>query len=332
MSVDPVAWHCQQCAYESNRLELHPCPTSGAHVLLSGPRPAVASLRIMPIEQCGAVGKCMSSPSSYREHAKSRYSYTEPTIARIAAVAVQALEAARALDLAAHEKNVPAIENNKAVAASIIALNEAVGMPKRWSERDRNSRSRYPKTIGHDAGYLTDIAREVKTDDGFASATATYERLKKEYEAYAERGKEETEQLQRKRELEQQALVDKRRADMELATILLRYALPIESTWSDVLEHLRGKDQRVDLAVAMQQTRGDWSDGPYRVSDALQRFTIRDDEDKAIAACVVGCLAEFEDGRVFRDTSWSYDTLFASTADRQLVADVQKAMQQVSDQ
>jgi hypothetical protein len=288
-------------------------------------------LKIMTVEQCGAVGKCMISPSSYREQAKSRYTYTEPTIARIAAYAMQALEAARALDVAAHEKNLPAIENNKLVAAQIVALNEAIGMPKRWSERDRNSRSRYPKTIGHDAGYLTDIAREVKTDDGFASATSTYERLKKEYEAYVEQGKREAEQLQRKRELEQQALVDKRKADMELAAILLRYALPIESTWSDVLEHLRGKDQRIDLAVAMRQTRGDWSDGCYRVTDAIRRFTIRTDEDKEIAADVLGCTAEFEDGRVFRDTAWSYDALFASVTDRQLAADAQTALERANE-
>lgn len=33
--------------------------------------------------------------------------------------------------------------------------------------------------------------------------------------------------------------------------MLLRYQLPIESTWSDVLDHLRGKHQRLGLAVAM---------------------------------------------------------------------------------
>jgi hypothetical protein len=283
-------------------------------------------LKIMPVEQCGAVGKCMSSPSSYREHAKGSYSYTEPTIARIAAYALQQLEAARARDVAAHEKNLPAIENNKAVAAAIVAQNESVGMPKRWSERDRNSRSRYPKTIGHDAGYLTDIAREVKTDDGFTSATSTYERLKKEYDAYAEQGKREAEQLERKKEAEQQALVNKRKADMELAAILLRYELPIEYSWYAVLDHLRRKDQRIDLAVAMRQTRGDWSEGAYRVTDAMARFTIRNDEDKDIANDVLGCMHDFEDGRVFRDTTWNYDRLFASVTDRQLVADVLLAM------
>lgn len=288
--------------------------------------------KIMPVERCGAVGKCMSSPSSYREQAKSRYTYAEPTTARIAEYAMQQLESARAKDVAAHEKNLPAMENNKAIAAAIVALNESMGMPKRWSEPDRNSRSRYPKTIGHDAGYLTDIRREVVIDDGFEHATSTYERLKKDYEAYVEQGKRDAEQAERARQREQEALVEKRKADMELASLLLRHGLPIESSWSDVLDHLRRKDQRLDLAVAMSQTRGDWSEGAYRVRDALERFTITTNEDKDIAADVAGCLIEFEDGRCFRDCTWNYGRLFASVQDKQLAADVQAAMARAGDE
>lgn len=285
-------------------------------------------LKIMPVEQCGQVGKCMASPSSY---GSSMPSYGLKTTARIAARALNELNAARARDVALHEKNLPAIENNRLVAAQIIALNEAVGMPKRWSERDRNSRSRYPKTIGHDAGYVTDIAREVKVDDGFALATQQFECMLKKYQAYAEQGQREAQAAERQAERDKQALIEKRKADIELAAILLRYELPIESSWSDVLDNLRGRHQRLDLAVAMSQTRGDWSEGPYRVRGAMDRFTIRDNEDKDIANDVLGCMDDFEDGRVFRDTAWSYDRLFASVEDKQLVADVQRAMQLAGD-
>jgi hypothetical protein len=296
---------------------------------MTEPITTVTAGRIMPLEQCGAVGKCMSSPQSYREHAKSRYTYTEPTIERIAQVALNALEAARAQDVAAHEKNLPAIENNTAIAARVTALMDDIGMPKKWSERDRSSRARYPKNVTHDAGYITDLRRECKTEDGFAAATYTYERLKRDYEAYAATGKAEAERLAREAELAKQAEIDKRKADMELAAILLRYSLPIESSWSDVLESLRARDQRLDLAVAMSQTRGDWSEGCYRVEDAIGRFTIRNDEDKDIINDVLGCTRDFEDGRVFRDTAWSYSALFANVAatNKQLADDVQKAME-----
>lgn len=284
-------------------------------------------LKIMPVEPCGAIGKCMASPSSYRD----RLQYGAKTIAAAATLALRELEAARAKDIATHEKNLPALENNALVALQIRSMNEAVGMPARWSERDRNSRSRYPKTIGHDAGYITDIRRECKTDDGFDAATVQYERTLKSYREYEEQGKREAEAAARAKEREQAAALEKRKADIELAAILLRYCLPIESTWSDVLQALRGRHQRLDLAVAMAQTRGDWSEGPYRVRGAMDRFTIRDNEDKDIANDVLGCMDDFSDGRVFRDTRWSYDALFASVENRQLVADVQRAMQLASD-
>lgn len=289
--------------------------------------------KIQPVEPCGAVGKCQSHPSGYAHNCRSSWTHTEPTKERIATYALQQLEAARAKDVEAHEKNLPAIEANKAIAERVTALMTEIGMPTRWSERDRNSRSRYPKTISHDAGYITDLRRECRTDDGFAAATRTYEDLKRRYEEYAAEGKREAEAAAREKEREQQAALDKRKADMELAALLLRYQLPIESTWGDVLDHLRGKHQRLDLAVAMQQTRMDWNDGPYKVRDALGRFTIQTDEDKEIAADVAECLYDFSDGRVFRDTTWSYDALFASVTatEPQLVADVQTALQRKGD-
>ncbi|MNV78716.1 hypothetical protein D3C71_1722230 [compost metagenome] len=119
---------------------------------------------------------------------------------------------------------------------------------------------------------------------------------------------------------------------MELAAVLLRYELPLESSWSDVLDSLCEKDQRLDLAVAMQRTRGDWSEGPYRVKNALDRFQIETTEDKDIANDVLSCLDDFEDGRVFRDTNWNYGRLFASVKDETLSADVQKALQHSGDE
>lgn len=285
-------------------------------------------LKIMPVEPCGHIGKCMVHPSSY----ESRLSgYGEKTKARIAALALQELEAARQRDIATHEKNLPAMENNKAIAAQIIALNEAVGMPARWSERDRNSRSRYPKTIGHQAGYITDIARECKTDDDFALATSSYERMLQQYREYEAEGQRDAERAKAQAERDRLALIEKRKADVELAAMLLRYGLPLDSSWSDVLENLCARHQRLDLAVAMQQTRCDWSDGAYRVRNAMDRFTIHTNEDKDIANDVLGCMEDFSDGRVFRDTSWSYDRLFASIEDQQLSADTQRALQMASD-
>lgn len=282
-------------------------------------------LKIMPVEQTGAVGKCQGHPSSYERFVT--IGYTKPTKKLVAQYALQQLEAARAQDVATHEANGPAIANNLAVRAAVEQLMDSIGMPKKYSERDRTSRSRFPKTITHQAGYLTDLVREVKADDGFATATSTYNSLKAGYEAYAAEGEREVERAKEAAARAEAEKIAKRKADMALAAILLRYSLPPENDWGDVLEHLRGKDQRLDLAVAMKQTRGDWSDGAHLVSAALQRFTIRNDEDKDIANDVLGCTHDFEDGRVFRDTDWSYDRLFAKVAEEneQLVHDILQA-------
>lgn len=279
--------------------------------------------KIMPVEPCGFVGKCMSHPSSYTN--SMTYGSNSPTA--VANRATQELGAARAKDLATHERNLPAIENNKVVAERVEALMLEIGMPKSWSERDTKSRSRYPKLVSHEAGWIGDVRRNCKTDDGFALATSIYERLLKDYQAYAERAKAEAATASEKAQRERDAELAKRKANMELASILLRYELPIESDWSDVVEHLCSKEQRLNLAVAMQQTRCDWSEGPDRVSNALDHFKIETTEDKDIAADIVSCLRDFEDGRVFRDTTWGYDALFASIADQQLVADCQKALE-----
>lgn len=291
------------------------------------------NMKIQPVEQCGAVGKCQSHPSGYEHACTSAYFSRKPTKERIATYALQQLEAARAKDVEAHEKNLPIMAANKAIAERVTALMNEIGMPIKWSERDRNSRSRYPKTISHSAGYITDLSRECRTDDGFASATSTYEELKRRYTEFAAEGKRDAEAAERARAIEQQEALNKRKADMELATLLLRYQLPIEATWGDVLDHLCGKHQRLILAVAMQLTRGDWSEGPYRVKDALHSFTIETNEDKDIVADVAQHLVDFEDRRCFRDTTWSYDALFASVAatDPQLVADVKLALQHTRD-
>lgn len=284
---------------------------------------------IQPVEICNAIGKCMSSPSSY---ASGMGPYSSGNPRAVATKALSELGAARARDIATHEKNLPAIEANKAVRARIEAMMAEVGMPTSYSERDTKSRARYPKTVRHDAGYLGDLRRHCRTDDSFDHATSTYERLKKEYDAYALRAEEEAKQADAKKAREAEALVEKRKADMELAAILLRYQLPLDSTWPDVVDALCEKDQRLDLAVAMQRTRGDWSEGPYRVKSALDRFQIETTEDKDIANDVLSCLEDFEDGRVFRDTSWSYGRLFASVKDETLAADVQTALLRAGDE
>jgi hypothetical protein len=286
-------------------------------------------LKIQKLEKVGYVGGCQSSASGYASYMESRWS--TPTPERVAAYALEKLEEARKKDIDAHERNIPLMEINKAVEQKITALMKEVGMPDGWSEVDRKSRARFPKQIHHSAGYISDLMREVRTDDGFAYATSTYERLKASYTQYAECAKLEAEQKRTEAERQRNAEESKRRADMELAAILVRYGLDVMATWRDVVDELRTKDKYLDLAIAGQRVRADWSEGPGEVEDALGRFAVQNARDQEIYDDLSRHLEDFEDGRCFRDTEWSYGALFGLVEDKQLLNDCQLAEQRAGD-
>lgn len=277
---------------------------------------------IRPVQKVGAVSQCMASPQSYASQIGS--GYTTPTKKRIAAFALSKLEAARKLDIENHEKNIPAIDANKAIWERVKSFMEEIGMPKTRKER-AGTRYGVPKYKTVDAGWLDDLRANVMVNDGFDHATATYQRLLVEYQKYAAEAEREAEQAATAAAEAEERRKAERRANLELAEIILRYDLDRDSEWSDVLDALRKRDQCLDLAVAMQQTRNDWSDGYWRVSDALGRFTVKTPEDAEIQTNILSCFNDDIDGRVFRDCEWNYGRLFAAASDRQLAADVQIA-------
>lgn len=268
------------------------------------------SLKIRPVATAWHVGKCMLSPASYHDQANR---FGRGSKKRTAEFALARLAEARAKDEAQAAENLIAMAHNLGIKTRVEALMAEIGMPTKVTEIDHKSRSRFVKRITRDAGWVEDLRRECRVADGFDAATRSYQQLKERYDAFA------AEEAERRRQ--------EKLANVELAEIILRYGLDREAEWSDVLDALRKKDQRLDLAVAMSLTRGDWSDGAYRVSDAFGRFTIHNDEDKAIANCIASILADFEDGREFRDCDWSYGRLFGEAADQQLSTDIQKAME-----
>ncbi len=202
----------------------------------------------------------------------------------------------------------------------------AIGMPKRFSRKVHNSRARLPKTVHEDAGYIGDLAREVPISDGFESATSTYDSLKAKYDQFASEAGAIAERAAAEAARAEDARKEARRADIEFAKILLRYDLSADVEWRDVLEALRAKDKRLDLAIAMEDTRGDWTEGYYRVSDAVGRFKMETDQDKEILSDVVPHLGdEDRDGRIFRDIRWNYNALYELVEDQQLVTDCRLA-------
>lgn len=149
------------------------------------------------------------------------------------------------------------------------------------------------------------------------------------WEQYSRQRKE---QLQKKAdeakrlEKEKQRLETQRKANFLSWEIAKRHNMPVEADIDpyEVMEFLTDSNRYLDLAAAMEATRNDWSDGFDRVQYALSRFQSHSDGsigDKAIIDDISDCLdGDHEDGRVFRDTEWSYDKLYA-LAPKELVED-----------
>lgn len=235
--------------------------------------------------------------------------------------AIAAVEAAWARDCAIHANNALAIESNRAMRVRLTEIMKAAGIADGYSVRDEKSRSRFLRTKRLEAGYIADLARTFPVNDGFGLAEQTY---RGRLESYG-RQRKLAEEFDRQQERDAAAVVERRRADMQLAMLLIRYGLDVGAGWWEVGETLSGRNKYLDLALAMEDCRADWSEGCDGVAAALDRFTIEDDRDKEIATDAARGVASFADGdgdgRVFRDMRWSYDTLYPLVADQQLVTD-----------
>jgi hypothetical protein len=231
-------------------------------------------------------------------------------------------------DQETHAANAPAITSNIANRDRLIAIMKAAGIPDSYRAPDPKSRAWPQKHKTYEAGYLGDLKRTFVVGDGFQEA----ERLHTEHTKLIAEAKAKAEQEDAAVQRQAEADKAKRRADLALAAIIIRHDLPPETDWPEALTALRKRNKYLDLAVAGLQTRGDWSEGFYRVEDAMGRFTIESDQDKDIVADLCGCLrGDRDDGRIFRDTKWSYDKLFELVTDEQLMADAKTCLANVSE-
>jgi hypothetical protein len=117
------------------------------------------------------------------------------------------------------------------------------------------------------------------------------------------------------REARERAYEAARREKIKLATQVLAASEigldPMTASLDDMIEAVRKKDKYLDLAAAMMDTRGDWSDGFYRVEYALGRFNADTPMDKEIYYAVHAAVhSGEEDGRIFRDLGeFGYDAI-----------------------
>jgi hypothetical protein len=285
--------------------------------------------KIMKVTRCIGFGALQSSPQGYSYYLKNenRYSFKEPTKTALAQYALKRLQEAKIKDEEIHKQNLVSLENNKAIRIRVLCLMKEIGIPDTFQEKDEKSRSRTTKWITRTAGYMGDLERSIPIHDGYSPDS--YARLEADYKRFEAEGIAEDEKIKREAENEVKRKSEERKANIQLAAVILRHNLPEDSEWQEVYEALCKKNSRLDLAMAMQSVRNNWNDGPGPVEYALGRFKIQNKEDEVIYDSVNATLGTWEDnmdGRIFRDCEWDYSRILASIEDKQLVQDADLAL------
>lgn len=220
---------------------------------------------------------------------------------------------------AAHAANAQAILHNNEQSQAVNKFMSALGIAPYYI-RDAASRARFPKMIRREPGYIEDLNRTFTESDGYESAVRKYQDMLRSVSARQDEVAREQRALAAARDKANK----ERESLIELGKMCAKYSVTAED-WRDMLGQLRARDRYLDLAVGCMMTRNDWSSGPEYAEEAIRDFVPETELDKAILADLEACLEDFCDGRVFRDTEYSYDYLFGLVP-AELMADARVAM------
>lgn len=213
------------------------------------------------------------------------------------------------------EANDAAWAANQLLLKKLVGAIEAAGISSTY--RKQKGRSYYKtESVSHDwyASLRGAVVAPFYTVKWLDDLVSKVKAKRTENEAAKERER-------KRREADQAALEEQRKRTVVIVEVAKELGVdPVSADKDSLVRLLRHRDKYLDLAIAMSDTRGDWSDGFWRVSDALRRFTPETAQDGQIVAEVSNlCHGDESDGRVFRDCTWNYSVLFG-LADKSLVA------------
>lgn len=223
---------------------------------------------------------------------------------KVVELATKSLDEAYAEAKAIHESNRTSMKNNFAVRESVTKFMVSIGMPERVP--DPSSRKRIKDTMS--AMWLQELWKFCPVTDGFQGAEEGYNKAIRAIGDYSRKKEEEEAQEKRKQEEE------KKREERlyQRVEMCVKLGIPGDTSEWEILETILKKSKYLRLAHAMQETRGDWSEGPYRVEDALDLFDVVNEDDKAIHAEIHELTSDWDgDGRVYRDCTHNYTVLFS---------------------
>lgn len=206
-----------------------------------------------------------------------------------------------------HEENKVLIEINKGLHEKVSLLMRHIGLPTTYYKsyyKTARSRTLTKETVA--AGWFTDMQQACATVDSYDSYIKSIDYALSKLESKCKEVCLELDKQEREKIKES----NNKNKVMALAKLQLKHSLGDDTTFEDVSLLLRSKCKYLNLAAAMMDTRLDWSEGFYRVEDAIQDFIVETLVDQMIVDDVSSYLDGECDGRVFRDCNYNYDVLF----------------------
>ena len=282
----------------------------------------LSSMEIMPIKKI-EVERLKYIPDGYDERYSKYGTFEGYQIDNVVREATNHVERILKSAETQHEVNVEAIKNNVAIVEGIKKMMEKFGIRSTYSTYEYKSRRSSKQTeTKHYAGYLGDLNRDIKTNDGFSTIQNECNSFKEKLEKWRLSEMKRIEQEQAKIKNEEVIAT----ANRELMKLIVKYDLPATSTKDDVVDHIISKDKYLYLAHYMEKNRGDWNDGYSYAEEGLDNFTVETDIDSEIYDCVQNEIDNWDgDGRCFRDCAYSYNVVFGY-ADSELYVDYNKLM------
>lgn len=270
---------------------------------------------IMPVEY---IGRMFSNRSEIKYY-KGTYDTYNSAADRARKFALETYN--KALEI--HTKNIIAIDNNKQIIKRIKSIMNYVGIFETYSMIDSKSRARCKPYIKHQAGYIDDLNRTCKTDDGWSLCESDYHRMVSDIDKYIQ----ECVKQEEKEKFDKQRIEASKENELKRAALVVKYQLDYTASWEKILDVILGKDKYLRLAHYLQMNRSDWSAGYYYAKCGLSVFAIENDIDREIHDEIQSLITDWDgDGRCFRDCKWNYNVIFGLVTDPLLKYDYDIAL------
>jgi len=214
------------------------------------------------------------------------------------------------------ERNKEVENHNSIIFDKAVAFMLSLGLGKTETYK-KTSRSVNWST--RESPWLTSIRNQKGSGGGWSRVNDQCTRLSK---GIVER-EEAKAQAEKQKEKERKAAIAERQSNLKIALIAQKYVPEnaVECENDEILEAILGRCKYLCLAHWMRKNRDDWNDGYSYAEIGLNQFTIESVLDQEIDEDISDLIQNWDnDGRVFRDCTHSYDTLFAR-CDEELLKD-----------